>query len=106
MDNLKLSSLPSEKDRWWAALSYVFSPILPIILLALFDLDDYPFLKEHIYQSLAVGILFLLSMPIILPSTLCIGSLFWLIMPYWCLQAYMGQSITIPWVTEWVKNQR
>jgi uncharacterized protein len=103
--DLKLPNSPSEKERWWAALSYVFSPILPAVLLAIFDLEDYPFLKQHIFQALAMGVLFLLTMPIILPSTLCIGGLFWLVMPYWCLQAYQGQTIVIPWITDWVKNQ-
>jgi hypothetical protein len=95
----------SQKERWWAALSYVFSPVLPAVLLYILDLDEYPFLKEHLYQALVMGILFLLTMPLILPATLCLGGLFWLIMPFWALQAFNGQSITIPWVTDWIKSR-
>ena len=99
-----ISPIP-EKERWWAALSYVFSPILPAGLLFIFDLEDYPFLKKHIYQALVMGGVLMLSMPLILAATLCVGGLFWFIMPYWALQAFNGQSITIPWITDWVKQQ-
>ena len=95
----------TEKERWWAALSYVFSPFLPAVLFYILDMDDYPFLKQHLFQALVVGILFLISMPVVLASTLCIGGLFWLVMPYWSLQAYNGRTVTIPWVSHWVAAQ-
>jgi hypothetical protein len=95
----------SEKERWWAALSYIFSPLLPAALLFILDLDDYPFLKQHIAQSLVMGAIFLLTMPLILASTLGIGGVFWLIMPYWAFKAYNSQNVTIPWVSAWVNSQ-
>ena len=98
-------SIISEKERWWAALSYIFSPILPATLVFILDLNEYPFLKKHIYQSMAMGIIFVLTMPLILAATLCIGGLFWLIMPYWGMLAFNGHEIAIPWVSTWIKEQ-
>ena len=95
----------SEKERWWAALSYVFSPILPAVLMFIFDMDEYPFIRKHIYQAMVLGVFFLLVMPIILPATLCVGGVFWLLLPFYALQAFNGQQISIPWVSTWVKQQ-
>ena len=103
-DKFISSSIP-EKERWWTALSYFFSPILPSVFLYIFDLEDYPFLKQHIYQALIMGILFVLTMPLILAATLFIGGLFWLVMPYWAILAYNGQAVSIPWITAWIKDQ-
>jgi hypothetical protein len=95
----------SEKERWWAALSYIFSPCVPAVLFFIFDLDEMPFLKSHIYQALAAGIIFALLLPLLLAATLGIGGLFWLIMPYWALKAYHGENIIIPWISTFVKEQ-
>jgi hypothetical protein len=100
----KSLSTISEKERWWAALSYIFSPLLPAALIFILDLDEYSFLKQHIYQAIVMGLFFLFTMPIILTSTLCVGVIFWFIMPYWAFQAFNGQKITIPWVSSWVKS--
>jgi hypothetical protein len=95
----------SEKERWWAALSYCFSPFIPAALLFIFDLDELPFLKSHIYQALVMGIIVIVLLPLVLVSTFGLGGVFWLIMPYWSLKAYHGEQVTIPWVSELVKEQ-
>ena len=43
-------------DKLWALLAYLFTPLIPIILLLLADKKDRPFLKAHYPQALAFGI--------------------------------------------------
>ena len=43
-------------DKLWAALSYVFAPIVGIIMLLMEDKKARPFIKFHAVQSIAVGI--------------------------------------------------
>ena len=45
-------------DKLWAALAYVFTPIVPIILLLLEDKKDRPFIRAHNMQALLWGIIF------------------------------------------------
>lgn len=103
--NNPIPSTITEKERWYAALCYFFSPFFPAVLLFILDLNDYPYLKTHIFQSLVMGLFFLIFMPFLLITSLGVAGLFWLIMPYWSLLAFNGQSINIPWISAWVKDQ-
>ena len=94
-------------DKLWAALSYIFSPIVPIILLLLEDKKDRPFIKSHSMQALVFGVVFwgitsILSIGFV---GLCLVPVGWLLELYWGYQAYQGQSINIPIITDFVKNQ-
>ncbi len=44
-----------DNDKIIAAISYIFAPILSIIILVT-DMKNKPFLKYHAYQSLTLGI--------------------------------------------------
>ena len=46
----------SDDDRLWAMLSYILSPIVPIILLLIPEKRERPFLKAHLAQSLIFGV--------------------------------------------------
>ena len=100
-----LSQNISRQERWWSALVYFFSPFLPAVLFFILDLDEYPFLKSHIYQSLLAGILLALTLPLIIIASLGIGGLVWLILPYWAIKAYGGETITIPWISHYIEEQ-
>lgn len=94
-------------DRLWAALAYVFSPLVPIILLLWEDKKNRPFIKAHNMQALVIGIVeivlwFVLSITII---GLCVPFLLWLAMLYWAYQAYQGKMVNIPVVSGMVKGQ-
>ncbi len=95
----------TDDDKLWAALSYVFSPIVPIILMLMDDKKDRPFIKFHAVQSLAVGIVMIIVVPIVAVVTLGCGSIIWLIMFYWAYKAYQGEMFEIPIVTDFIKNQ-
>ena len=45
-------------DKLWAALTYVFTPLVPIVILLLEDKKDRPFIKAHNMQALVWGVVF------------------------------------------------
>ncbi len=96
---------PSDDDKLWALLAYVFSPLIPIVILLMADKKDRPFLKAHNAQALAWGLLSLVIGAV--TSFLCgiPGLLMWFAAIYWGWQAYQGQQVTIPVITDLVKGQ-
>ena len=86
-------------DKLWAALAYVFSPLVPIIILLMPDKKERPFIKAHNTQALILGIVTVIT------STFCIGILVWLYKLYCGYQAYQGQLIKIPLISNLVKGQ-
>jgi uncharacterized membrane protein len=94
-------------DRLWAALAYVFSPLVPIILLLWEEKKERPFIKAHNMQALVMGVIeialwFVLSFTIV---GLCIPFLLWFYMLYCAYQAYQGKVFNIPVVSGLVKGQ-
>ncbi len=94
-------------DRLWAALAYVFSPLVPIILMLWEEKKARPFIRAHNAQALVLGIVeialfFVLSITIV---GMCVPFLLWLAMLYWAYQAYQGKMVNVPVITNLVKNQ-
>lgn len=94
-------------DKLWAMLAYVFSPIVPIILMFIEDKKNRPYIKEHNAQALVVGVInAIISVPLAATLVLsCVPLLVWIIMIYWGIQAYQGNSVEIPVVTKFAKDQ-
>jgi uncharacterized membrane protein len=94
-------------DKLWAALAYVFTPLVPIIILLMEDKKNRPFIKAHNAQALAWGVVFYIVVTI--TSFFLIGLCVWplgvLLEIYWAYKAYQGQFINIPVVTDFVKGQ-
>jgi uncharacterized membrane protein len=86
-------------DRLWAALTYVFSPAVPIILMLWEDKKNRPFIRAHNAQALILGIITILT------SAACIGLLVWLYQLYCAYKAYQGEMVEVPVITNLVKNQ-
>ena len=42
-------------DKLWALLAYLFSPLVPVIILLMEDKKNRPFLKAHNMQALILG---------------------------------------------------
>ena len=102
------SSVPGDvtsDDKLWAALAYVLSPIVPVIILLMEDKKNRPFIKAHNAQALAAGVVLGVIASIIGALTCGIGLIIWAIMLYWAYQAYQGKYITIPVITDFVKKQ-
>ena len=108
MDNQPVMEVTSD-DKLWAALSYVFAPIIGIIVLLMEDKKARPFVKFHAVQSIAASVVVWILIAIIATVTLGIGGicapLVWLVFLYWAYQAYQGQMVTIPVVTNFIKQQ-
>jgi uncharacterized membrane protein len=92
-------------DKLWAALSYVFAPIVGIIVLLMEDKKARPFIKFHAVQSIAVSIVMFVVVPIIAIPTLGCGSILYLVMFWWAYKAYQGEMVEIPVVTNFIKGQ-
>ena len=92
-------------DKLFAALDYVFAPLVPIIVMLMEDKKNRPFIKAHNAQALVMGIIMIVVVPILATFTCGIGAIVWLIMLYWAYKAYQGQYVTIPVVTDFCKNQ-
>lgn len=96
-------------DKLWAALSYVFAPIIGIIVLLMEDKKNRPFIKFHAVQSIAASVVVWIVVAILATVTLGIGGLcaplVWLVFLYWAYKAYQGEMVNIPVVTDFVKNQ-
>jgi uncharacterized membrane protein len=96
-------------DKLWAALSYVFAPIVGIIVLLMEDKKSRPFIKFHAVQSIVASIAFWIVATIITTVTIGFGGLcvpvLWLVFLYWAYQAYQGQMVNIPVVTNFIRGQ-
>jgi uncharacterized membrane protein len=86
-------------DKLWALLTYILSPLVPIIILLMPDKKDRPFLKAHNVQALILGIITIIT------SSFCIGILVWIYAIYCGIQAYQGKTVEIPVITNFVKGQ-
>lgn len=86
-------------DRLWALLSYIFSPLIGIIILLMEDKKNRPFLRYHAVVSIALGVVtFVLSF-------LCIGFLIYLYGIYVGIKAYQGEMVEVPVISNFVRNQ-
>jgi uncharacterized membrane protein len=85
-------------DKLWAALAYVFSPLVPIIILLMADKKDRPFIKLHNTQALVLGIIAMVIW------ALCLGWIVFLYQLYCAYQAYQGKDVNIPLITNMVRG--
>ncbi len=110
-ENIPHEELPTSDDKLWALLAYIFSPLIPIIILLLEDKKNRAYLKKHTMQALVVGVAFTVILIVLgfIPLIQCVSPLVALamlaLMIYWGIQAYNGKEVTIPVVTDFVKNQ-
>jgi uncharacterized membrane protein len=94
-------------DRLWAALAYVFSPLVPVILMLWEEKKERPFIKAHNMQALVMGIIeivlwFVLGWTVFLS---CVPLLVWIYLLYCAYQAYQGKMVNIPVVSGMMKGQ-
>ncbi len=97
MSNAPMMDVTSD-DKLWAALAYVFAPLVPIIILLMPDKKDRPFIKAHNTQALVLGIITAVT------SAFCVGILVWFYALYCAYQAYQGNLVEIPIISGMVKG--
>jgi uncharacterized membrane protein len=94
-------------DKLWALLAYIFTPIVPVIILLIEGKKDRPFIKAHNAQALAWGIV-LWVVAIILSFVVigaCVGALGFIFNIFLGIKAYQGNYIKLPVLTDFVKKQ-
>lgn len=94
-------------DKLWAALTYIFSPLIPIILMLMEDKKNRPFIRAHNAQALVLGLISV-AVSIFLGWTvvlLCVPFLIFVYQIYLAVQAYNGKTVEIPVITNLVKSQ-
>ncbi|MFH1446673.1 MAG: DUF4870 domain-containing protein [Chloroflexota bacterium] len=94
-------------DKLWALLAYLFTPIIPIVLMLMDDKKERPFLKAHYMQALVwgliVGVVSALLAVIVVGG--CIGLAGLVLNIIWGIKAYNGEYVEIPVITDFVKKQ-
>ncbi|MBN2043720.1 MAG: DUF4870 domain-containing protein [Anaerolineales bacterium] len=97
----------TDDDKLWALLAYVFSPIIPVILLLMEDKKNRPFIKAHNVQALVWGLVVSIvsSILAVVLIGVCTGIIGWGFAIYWGIKAYQGEMVNIPVITDFVKNQ-
>lgn len=107
MDNQTYSPEITSDDKLWVLLAYIFSPLVPILIMLMEDKKNRPFIRAHNAQALVIGVLNVivgtfLSFTIILA---CLPLLIWGYLIYLGIQGYNGKYNVIPFVTDFVKKQ-
>jgi len=86
-------------DKLWAALTYAFAPLVPIILMLMEDKKNRPFIKANNAPALILGIITVIT------SSFCVGILVWFYQLYLAYQVYQGKTVEIPVITNFCKGQ-
>jgi uncharacterized membrane protein len=95
-------------DKLWVLLAYIFSPLVPIVILLMADKKERPFIKAHNIQALIWGVLGWVVSSVTAPIVgigCVIGIAYLIITIIWAIKANKGEYITIPVITNFVKNQ-
>lgn len=94
----------TDDDKLWALLSYLLAPWVPLIIMfAMDDKKDRPFLRHHYRQALVWGILWIIASILVVGvclSPIClIGSI------YFAVKAFQGEYVTIPWLSDFARSK-
>lgn len=97
----------TDDDKLWALLSWIFAPLVPIIVLLLDDKKSRPFIKYNAVQALVVSVAgYVISSVlsfIVIGCFIGIAVLVYVI--YLAIQSYQGNWVTVPFVTDFCKSQ-
>lgn len=93
-------SSPNDDDKLWAALGYIFNPLIPIITLLMEDKKNQPFLRFNAVLALSWTVInIILSFILVGACFFPIGNIVLAIL------AFQGKNIEIPWLTDFIKQQ-
>jgi uncharacterized membrane protein len=97
----------TDDDKLWALLSWIFAPIVPIIVLLLEDKKERAFIKYNAIQALVLSVVgYVISSVLSVVLIGCFTGIAMLVyVIYLAIQAYQGTWVTIPVVTDFCKNQ-
>jgi uncharacterized membrane protein len=97
----------TDDDKLWSLLSWIFAPLVPIIVLLLEDKKQRAFIKYNAMQALVLGVVNMVVSGILGAVVIgCfIGVAVFVYMVYLGVQAYNGKYVTVPMLTDFCKNQ-
>jgi uncharacterized protein len=97
----------TDDDKLWALLSWIFAPIVPIIVLLLEDKKARPFIKYNAVQALVLSVVgYVVSSILSFVVIGCfIGLAVLIYIIYLAIQAYQGKWVTVPVITDFCKSQ-
>jgi uncharacterized membrane protein len=97
----------SDDDKLWALLSWIFTPLVPIIVLVMEDKKARPFIKYNAVHALALGVvgwtLSAILSAVIIGCFVGLALLIYTI--YLAIQSYNGNWVEIPFLTDFIKGQ-
>jgi uncharacterized membrane protein len=100
MSQAPMSSDISSDDKLWAMLGYII-PIIAVVVLFMEDKKVRPYIKFNAVQSLVATVV----LTILSTITFGCGTVLFLVMFWWAYQAYQGQDVKIPMVSDFIRNQ-
>lgn len=101
------SNTVTSDDKLWAALAWVFTPIVPVIVLLLEDKKERAFIRSNSIQAL-VWVVALFILGSILTVTVvgaCLIPFLWIPQLYFAFKSYQGEAVSIPFITDFVQKQ-
>ena len=100
MSQAPVSPDVTSDDKLWAALGYVI-PLIAIVVLFMEDKKNRPYVKFNAVQSLVATVV----LSILTTITFGCGGILFLVMLWWAYQAYQGQDVKIPMISDFIRNQ-
>ena len=100
MSQEPMNSEITADDKLWAMLSYLI-PVIAVVVLFMEDKKARPYIKFSAVQSIAVTVL----ISIIATVTFGCGAILIFAQLYWAYQAYQGQDVKIPMISDFIRNQ-
>ena len=100
MSQAPVSPDVTSDDKLWAALSYVVV-IIAIVVLLMEDKKNRPYIKFNAVQSIIAFVV----ITVIATITFGCGSILYLVLLWWAYQAYQGQDVKIPVISDFIRNQ-
>jgi uncharacterized membrane protein len=108
-EEVETPTVITDDDKLWALLSWIFAPLVPIIVLLLEEKKDRPFIRYHAMQGLVAGVIGVIASGILGTVIPCIGFLIgpviWIYFIYLGIQAYNGSWVVVPVLTDFTKSQ-
>ena len=100
MSQAPMSPDVTSDDKLWAMLSYLI-PIIAVVVLFMEDKKVRPYIKFNAVQSIVATVV----LTILSTITLGCGSILFLVLLWWAYQAYQGQDVKIPVISDFIHNQ-
>jgi uncharacterized membrane protein len=97
----------TDDDRLWALLSWIFAPLVPIIVLILEDKKNRPFIKYNAIQALVLSVVgyvigTVLSFVVVGCFVAAAVLIYQIVLG---IQSYQGKWVEVPVLTNFVKGQ-